>query len=61
MEFPELWPAVQRAQKSFIREQAVRLCRRGLQMLVLATQEQRTARRLLKSAPNALLSRLLLG
>ena len=50
MEFPDVWPAVQRAQKSFLREQAVRLCRRGLQKLVLATQERRTAHRMLKSA-----------
>ena len=50
VEFPDVWPAVQRAQKSFVREQAVRLCRRGLQKLVLATQERRTAHRMLKSA-----------
>ena len=50
VEFPDVWPAVQRAQKSFVREQAVRLCRRGLQKLVVATQERRTAHRMLKSA-----------
>ena len=50
VEFPDVWPAVQRAQKSFVREQAVRMCRRGLQILVMATQDRRTAHRLLKSA-----------
>ena len=53
VEFPDVWPAVQRAQKSFVREQAVRLCRRGLQTLVVDTQERRTAHRMLKSASRA--------
>jgi len=50
VEFPDVRPAVQRAQKAFLREQAVRLCRRGLQQLVKLTQERRTAHQILKSA-----------
>lgn len=48
--FPDVWPAVERAQKSVARDLAVQLCRRGLERLVVATQPPRTAAKLLKGA-----------
>jgi hypothetical protein len=48
--FPDVWPAVQRAQKSVTRDLAVQLCRRALERLVVATQPPRTAAKLLKGA-----------
>ena len=48
--FPDKGPALERAGKSFVRGLAVRVCRRGLQVFVLATQDPRTAKQLLKRA-----------